>query len=78
VNNAALNANSASEEGGGLYNDGTSADLTDSQVSLNHAPVHSGAGIYLDSGTVTLSSTSVVGNFTDNCAPLSSIAGCTG
>jgi hypothetical protein len=48
-------------------------------VVLNRAPTGDGGGIYNeDSGDVTLNGSLVSFNFTDNCAPAASVAGCSG
>jgi hypothetical protein len=66
------------EYGGGIYNQGT-ADLAGSQIVRNRAP-GGGGGIYDDGSlaTVTLTTSSVLGNKPDNCEPPGSIIGCTG
>ena len=51
--------------------------VSDSRISANTA-TSGGGGIYNDdTGTVTLTATSVTGNHPDNCEPLNTIAGCT-
>lgn len=63
--------------GGAFYvADGADLGLTSVEVVANLA-TEDGGGIYNSSGgTVSLSSSIVVGNSPDNCAPLGSVAGC--
>ena len=64
-------------EGGGIFNDGGTVRLNDSTVTGNTAD-GDGGGIYNQTGTVTLKDSTISGNNPDNCAPSSSIPGCTG
>ncbi len=76
LNSSTLQFNSARTQEGGLDNWSGTATLTNSQVMQNDAPT--GGGIFERAGEVTLSSTRVKENSPNNCAPLDSIAGCTG
>ena len=60
--------------GGGIFNDGT---LTVASSNIVHNYSHYGGGIY-NAGSVALSRTKVSGNTLDNCAPVGTIAGCSG
>ena len=77
VGSSGFQYNIASEGGGGLYEDGTFAHLSDSKVFSNHAPSGGGGGIYNDD-TVTLANTPVTINTVNNCSPAASVSGCTG
>ncbi|SOE16042.1 hypothetical protein SAMN06272775_6927 [Streptomyces sp. 2323.1] len=61
--------------GGGLYNDNGVTTLNASSVAGNTA-TFGGGGIYVNSGGVTLSGTTVSSNTPDNCAPSGSVIGC--
>jgi predicted outer membrane repeat protein len=61
-----LNANSATEDGGGLYNKGGTLTIDNALLSVNRAPMQTilagyGGGIYSD-GTLTLTKSVVFGN----------------
>jgi predicted outer membrane repeat protein len=75
VDGTTFQQNSASNFGGGLYEDGDFTHLNSSKVMFNHAPA--GGGIYNDD-TVTLVRTVVRFNTVNNCSPALSVPGCTG
>ena len=82
LNNSTVSSNNAfgadgGGEGGGIFNDGGTVRLNDSTVTGNTAD-GDGGGIYNQTGTVTLKDSTISGNNPDNCAPSSSIPGCTG
>lgn len=60
-------------QGGGLYNTGGAASLTDSPVTDNVASgrIAAGGGVYVAAGSVTLDRSPVHGNTPDNCSPAS-------
>lgn len=62
--------NSASTEGGGIYNDTSETlNLHSSRVVFNNAPRGGGGGIFND-GTVNLINTTVRFNTLNNCSPV--------
>jgi predicted outer membrane repeat protein len=69
--------NSASDEGGAIYNDDETVNLDHSVVELNRA-WEGGGGIYNDEGTVVLTSDTIQLNTPNNCDPVMTIDGCTG
>ncbi|MER6997838.1 hypothetical protein [Streptomyces sp. NPDC000410] len=71
--NTATTSGGGTARGGGLFNGGTSL-LQWSKVTKNKAG--DGGGIYEDSGTVTLTSTTVTDNDPNNCSPSGSVPGC--
>jgi len=86
INFSQVNGNSAGGFGGGILN-GLLSPPSTGTLTLSHSQVignsasatMGGGGIYsVTGGVVSLTSTYVIGNHPDNCAPLASIAGCTG
>jgi predicted outer membrane repeat protein len=79
----AFQRNSAYDAGGGIYVNSGADHLTlqNSSITSNGAPSGDGGGVYNDStpGTVSLIGTdTITGNLGGNCAPASSVDGCTG
>jgi predicted outer membrane repeat protein len=75
ITDSKAESNRAREDGGALDNgSGATAHLDDSLVTINLAGT-AGGGIY-NLGTVSLTSSPVVGNHPDNCAPAGSVPGC--
>ena len=73
VNDTTFQQNSASIQGGGLYNHTSDTlNLTGSRVEYNHAPSGEGGGIY-NEGTVNLTNTLVRFNTVNNCSPAFSV-----
>jgi hypothetical protein len=73
ISRTVMTRNSASHQGGGLANHGTTV-LTGDRVVFNHATT-AGGGIF-NTGTVTLLHSVVAINSPDNCNPRGTIPGC--
>jgi polymorphic membrane protein len=70
--------NTASYEGGAIYNDAETVNLAHSLVELNRA-WEGGGGIYNDgAGVVVLSTDEIIQNSPNNCDPTDTIDGCFG
>ena len=62
--------------GGGFYVNGGALTLTRCHVTANSAG--DGGGIYNNNGVVTLDESTVIENEPNNCAPVGSVANCSG
>ena len=81
VTGAYFQRNTASDAGGGIYMDGDHTTLQNSSITTNGAPSGDGGGVYNGSGigAVSLIGTNMITrNYGGNCAPTSSVDGCTG
>jgi predicted outer membrane repeat protein len=81
VTGAIFQRNTASDDGGGIFMDGDHLTLQNSTITTNGAPSGDGGGVYNDEGLgyVSLIGTNMITrNYGGNCAPTSSVDGCTG
>jgi predicted outer membrane repeat protein len=81
VTGAYFQRNTASDAGGGIFMGGDHLTLQNSSVTTNGAPSGDGGGVYNDEGPgyVSLIGTNLITrNYGGNCAPTSSVDGCTG
>ena len=65
LQNAQVTGNTASHNGGGIRSDGTLA-IVDSTISDNHSQGSSGGGIFSQSGSITITRSTVSGNIAWN------------